>query len=199
MPGKQIEVDETEYLAQQQLAVHLANIMNNKDARVLLQKATKIVAPNASIPEIDAAEPIMAEVNKLKADLEAEKKARAEEKAQDEADRKARKFASRWESDKQALRDEGWMDDAIAGVEKFAEEQGIPDLEAAALKYAKRHPVPAPVQPGGITNFNLFEPQAESDDSMKKLMDGRGDDSGALNSMINKALADVRGGNRRAA
>lgn len=199
MPGKQIEVDETEFVALQQVAGLMKTMLDNKDASHLIKKATKIVAPNASIPEIDVAEPIMGEVKKLREELEAEKKARAEEKAQDEADRKARKFASRWESDKQALRDEGWMDDAIAGVEKFAEEQGIPDLEAAALKYAKRHPVPAPVQPGGITNFNLFEPVPESDDTMKKLMESGGNDPAALNSLINKALADVRGGNRRAA
>lgn len=199
MAGKQIEVDETEYLALQQVAGLMNNMLGNKDARGLIQRATKIVVPNASIPEIDAAEPIMGEVKKLRDELEAEKKARAEEKAQEDAARKTRKFQNRWERDKQSLRDEGWMDDAISGAEKFAEEHGIPDLEAAALKYAKTHPVPQPVTPGGMTNFNLFEPAPESDDTMKKLMDGRGDDPSALNSMINKALTDIRGGSRRAA
>lgn len=199
MAGKQIEVDETEYLALQQVAGLMNNMLGNKDARGLIQRATKIVVPNASIPEIDAAEPIMGEVKKLREELEAEKKARAEEKAQEDADRKARKFQNRWEQDKQSLREEGWMDDAIAGAEKFAEEHGIPDLEAAALKYAKTHPVPQPVTPGGMTNFNLFEPVPEGDDTMKRLLDSGGEDVGAMNTLINKALADVRGGSRRAA
>lgn len=196
---KQIEVDETEFVALQQVAGLMKTMLDNKDASHLIKKATKIVAPNASIPEIDVAEPIMVEVKKLREELEAEKKARAEEKAQAEADTKLNAFKGKWERDKQQARDEGYMDDALTAIEKLAEERGIGDFEAAQALYARANPAPTVVSPSGRANFNLFEPPAESDDSMKKLMDGRGDDSGALNSMINKALADVRGGSRRAA
>lgn len=199
MAGKQVEIDETELVALQQVAVLMQNMLNNKDSRGLVQRATKIIAPNASIPEIDAAEPIMGEVKKLREELEAERKARIEEKAQAETDAKLNAFKGKWERDKQMARDEGYMDNAIAEIEKLAEQRGIGDFEAAAAVYAKSNPVPHPVTPGGITNFNLFEPAPESDDSMKKLMDSHGENDGALHSMINKALTEVRGGSRRAA
>jgi len=191
------EIDEAEYVAQRQLATLFNTMLQHPDARKLVQKATKIVNPQAAIPEIDAKEEVMTEVEKVRADLLALREERDTEKAQREADKKTADFADSWGKQKNKLLRGGYTDEGVTAVEKLAEERGIPDLEAAAALFEKLNPPPDPAQPRGSGNWDLFEGAQDTDDDERKRLLANPDDTGALGGLINKALADVRGSNRR--
>ena len=82
------ELDETqyaEYMALKNTAAPVLGmvtaIMGNPKARKQLLQARKTVQPDASIPELDAAEPITEAVNEVKAEAQALRKEMAEDKA----------------------------------------------------------------------------------------------------------------------
>jgi hypothetical protein len=189
-----IEVDEAEYVAQQQVTKLFADTLGNKEARELLLKAKKIVRPNEAIPEIDAAKPLQDELGKIREEMKADREARAAEKAEREASEKANKFQSEWDKQKTSLADEGWSNEGIANIETLAKERGIPDMEAAAALYRKLHPDPEVVHPSGIGRFDMFEvPKEGENDFMKKLLESQGQNDSIVDAEARKAIADVRG------
>ena len=191
------EIDETEYVAQRQLATLVNTMLQNPEARTLLHKATKIVNPNASIPEIDAKNEVLGELAKTNERLAALQKEREDEKSQREADKRTEAFAAGWNKQKSSLLKAGYTDEGIAAVEKLAEERGLPDLEAAAALFDRLNPPPDPAQPRGSGNWDLFEGAQDSDEEERKRLLANPDDAGALGGLINKALNDVRGGRRQ--
>jgi len=76
------EVDESEFLNAQAVVAAVNKMMGDKDARKLLLQARKKSDPSAVIPELDAAEPVNAQVNEIRAMLAEEKAAREAEKAE---------------------------------------------------------------------------------------------------------------------
>ena len=196
---KTVEVDETQFLAQNSVVDLVNKILKNPDARKAFHDAAKKVDPSMSIPEVDAKNEVLGEVEKVRAEFNDFKKAVTDKEAAAEAAARTNAFAASWENQKNSLRQEGWMDEGIAAVEKLAQDRGIVDLEAAALLHQKLNPPPAPVTTAGF-GFSLFEaPDTQNSEAMKKLMDSHGDDEGALNTMVRAALNDVRGGQRRVA
>lgn len=191
------EIDETEYLAQRNLATLVQTMLNNPESRALLQKATKIVNPGAVIPEIDAKEAVLGELAKTNERLAKLTEEREAEKAQRDADKRTEAFAAGWNKQKSALAKAGYTDEGIAAVEKLAEERGLPDLEAAAALFDRLNPPPDPAQPRGSGNWDLFEGAQDADEDERKRLLANPDDAGALGGLINKALADARGGRRQ--
>ena len=197
--SKMVEIDESQLLAQQQVTNLVDTILKNPAARKVFHQAVKTAKPDTVIPEVDASNEVLAVVAEERAARLALQKRLDDKEAADEAAQRTAKFSASWESQKNGLRAEGWMDEGIAEVEKLAQERGIVDLEAAALLHQKLHPPAEPVTPNGFS-MDFFQMPAEDDAAMKKLMESRGDDEGALRSMINVALNDVRSpGTRRAA
>lgn len=192
------EIEETEFLANQNLAAMLADVLNNKQAREMFLKAKKIARPNEPIPELDAAAPIQEDLGKLRTEIESLRKASEDAKTERDAAAKTAEFEAAWEKQKTKLKNQyGWLDDGIEKVVALATERGIPDLEAAAALYEKLNPPPAPVEPGGQSRWNLNEMPREDGTDLKRLFDSRGEDNSTLNKMINDTLAEVRGVARR--
>ena len=190
-----IEVDETEWAAQQQVTKLVADMLNNPESRAQVLKAKKTVRPNEPVPEIDAAQRGYEEIAAIRKELEEDRKARIKEKEEADASKKAQEFESTWNKQKSSLRADGWLDDGIANIEKLAQERGIPDLEAAALLYKKLHPEPEPIQPSSYGRWNAFEmPSGDDNNSfMKKLIETHGDSESVLDNEIRAALNEVRG------
>ena len=194
-----VEIDEAEWAAQQTITKLFGDMLNNPVTREQVLKAKKAVRPNEPIPEIDAADRGYAAIDKLSKEFTDFRTSLEKQQADREAAEKAHAFQNGWERSKQTLREDGWMDDGIANIEKLANDRGIPDLEAAAALYSKLHPKPEPVQPSGYGRFNMFEmpEQADQDSFMKKLIETRGDGDGAIDGEIRSAINDVRGAPRR--
>jgi len=186
-----VEVDEQQLVALQGTAKTVQAMLNHPKARALLRQAEKEYNPNAVIPEIDAAAPVLAEVKKLNERLEANEKAQRErdEKAADQAAKD--RLAKQWEKGRADLKSEGYTEEGISAIEKLMETEGIANHKAAAAYHDRLNPPPPPVEPVS-TRFNPFIPANEDEGKLTKmLMDGN--DEGFLNVVIPKVLGESRG------
>lgn len=190
-----VQVDEAQLLASKNVVDTVSAILAHPEARPLLLKAKKLTDPTAVIPEIDAAEPINREVAALRKMIEEDAATRAKEREEEANRRRLDEITGRIDRQRSELRANGWRDEGIAEVEKFALENGIGDLTIAADAWEKRNPPAAPAQPSGGGSWDFFSPPQNEDDAkfIKEMIDSRGEDEGALNREIQAALADVRG------
>lgn len=200
-----VEIDE-DVLRQQQAVVAAVNkLMANPDARRKVLEARKVVEPDASIPEIDAAKPVMTQLEAMQKRQEEFEKKILDERAKEEADRHAKDLRSRWMDGRKVLESEGYDAEGVKKIEEYMEKNGIVDHEIGLAAWERKHPrpTPAPSHSGNIGMFDLLNPEKKDDkldDAMKRLMSSGGEDSGALDSLVTSALADVRNpGARRVA
>ena len=200
MPVKKVEIDETEFLANQQLTKLFGDMLANPETRKQVLEAKKKIRPNEPIPELDAAQPLQGELAKIREELAADRKARADEKAAADTASKTKAFTDNWNSQRSRLKNnEGWFDEDLDKVEKLAQDRGIPDFEAAAALYERLNPPSTPLDPT-YGRFDILSAPSEGDqEDMKKLIESKGDSPQALDNLIGKALADVRGQTRRMA
>ena len=186
------EIDETEFLQSQAVVQAVTGMLRNPAAKKLLLQARKTADPTASIPELDAVAPVQDELARIREEMAAERRAREEDKAARAEQERLAQFRDQWEGQKRALRNEGWLDDGIAAVEKHARERGIPDLEAAAAHFQKLNPPPAPVV-NANTSWDFFETPPAEDKFVQRMIESKGGDDHALNAEINRTLQDIRG------
>ncbi len=192
------EIDETEYAQLRNLVGTLGKMMAHPEARGMVLKAQKTVNPDAVIPEIDAAAPLKAAQDELRAMLEADKAERKQEREDREQKTRVDEFAARWEGKKRALRDDGYSTEYVDGVEKLAQERGLADLDAAAALFDRLNPAPTVASPGG-GNWDFFASpdKGAEDDFMKKLWDTRGENDGIVMAEAGRAISEIRSAGRR--
>lgn len=193
-----IEVDETEYLNQQQLTKLYGSMMKDSKSRELLTRAAKIVNPSAVTPELDAKEEVLAELAKEREAREALQAQIAADKAERDQDKQLAAFAQTWEQQKAGLRKAGWQDEGIEKIEEHARSIGTANLEVAAAHFEKMNPPQQVAQSSGFAPFDSFNPSERDNDNFKKLMENGGQDDPMLeNKMIREALDDYRSGRTR--
>ncbi len=199
MATKTIEIDENTLVAQGAILKLFDEMQKNPKTRGATLRAIKELRPDISIPELDAAAPLQAQLEEIKTaqrefldSIKAEKAAAAEAAATE-------KLISGWNAQKNSLLEEGYFPDGVEKIEAFARENGIPNLAAAAALYEKRNP-PSLSSP----RSGLFTPGAEDDAAkyVNHLMQGRGQpggriDEGAVMNEAMKVLTDIRSGARR--
>ena len=195
-----IEVEEADYQQAAQSVVlkkRMDAILADPKKRSRFLEAWQEVNPDIVIPEVRAKEPVMEEIKAVREELANDRKARADEKAKDEEEKRLSAFTQTWEKQKHTVRQTypDLNEKGMEEIEKLAKEEGIPNLEAAAALFRQRHP-PAEVGApnGGIGGWGFFEqPQDNMKENMEKLMASGGENEQVLNSMIRETLADVRG------
>lgn len=194
-----IEVEEAEWNARGQLTQVVSGLLKNPKSRPLMLQAQKEAYPESVIPEIDAAKPVMTEIEKVRTEFADYRKAQEEKETKALNESKLNAFAAEWAAQKGRVRDRypDFNDKALEEIEKFATEKGIPDFEAAAARYRELNP-PAQIQTPHTGGWGFFEENTDTlKDDMDKLMQSHGDNDAVTNHMVNEALADIRG--RRAA
>lgn len=192
-----IELTEEQVRANQALHQTLQKIVAHPEARTLLQKARKVVEPDAVIPELDqrsAADTTISDLTKKLDDFITTQKKEREEAI--EAAHKA-DVEKRMMEGFTRLKQAGVTDDGIEGVKKIMEAEGILNPEIAWAHFEKLHPQPEPVLPNGTSGWNFPQQMSESNDDIKKLIESRGENSAVLDKMAREALNDVRGSSRR--
>lgn len=192
-----VEIDETEYVRAQSLTRLAKNIMAHPDAKKLLQRAHKLVDPNAVTPDLDAEAAVDSKVASVAEELKALKAERAAEKEAAEREKVVSKVTQSVEKGFDTLRRQGWTEDGINGVRSLMEEKGLLDVEDAATLFEKRNPPPAPATPSGSGAWNFLEMPTDGADDLKQLISSRGENEQLLRKMTNDALTDVRGTPRR--
>ena len=182
--AKTVEVDETDFLANQNVVKTVNAMLGNPEA------------PNTAIPEIDAPAAVLDEVAKERDARLALQKRLDDKEAADELKARNDAFAAEWAGKKSSLAKQGYTDEGIVAIEKLAQERGIVDLEAAAALFDRLHPPAEPVSPNGFGGFDMFATSEEENKDMKALIDSRGEDESALRGLVNTALTDSRSGRR---
>lgn len=186
------EVDEAEYAALQGVHGVVAKMMANKASRELVLKARKVIDPNASIPEIDAAEPVKGELTEIRGLVQSLNDRLDKDATQRaEADQIAR-FQNKWADQEADLRRGGWRPAGIKAVREFAEEHGITDLSIAADAWQVRNPDPAPSTTSNGA-WDMFSGSSDKADTyVDDLMKAGGDDPRRVDREIADILRDVR-------
>jgi sortase (surface protein transpeptidase) len=195
-----IELDESTAASQAAVVKLVDDLVKSPKHRQAFLAQIKDIRPDVSIPEIDVAAPIQAELEALKtaqAEFFAEQRRLNSERDQRTVETS---FVSEWNQQKNALLDAGYMSGAVEQIDQFAREQKIPNLEAAALLYEKRNP---PRLSSGSGRLNdLFNPGSDQGQYTKNLIEARLKGGKAAMNMlmdqeITKTLEDVRSQNRR--
>ena len=122
-----IELDETQYAELARLPEYksvfetISGIMRNPKARKKLLEARKEADPSASIPEIDAAAPLIAEVSAMREDLAKTREELAKDKTERETAKALSNLESQFEKGRSALRAEGYTEEGISAIESLME------------------------------------------------------------------------------
>jgi len=194
-----VEIDELEFKQNKQLRDTVSKLLAHAEAGPLVEKALKMVDPNAATPRLDRQnqiqEPINAALKRVE-ELEAAMKKKDDEREKNE---KLAAIQARVDAGKAQLRRDGWTEDGIKGVEKIMEERGLLDpLDAAAI-FEKQHPPQTPVTPAGSGAWNFMEGTSGTgaEDFVKSMLESKGESVAALDKTINATLNDIRGPSRR--
>ena len=186
-----VEIEEADLLNYQHISGVVDKVMKTSpQTRSQFLQLAKKADPNLSIPEVDAAAPVIGAVQHKRMDdwiaAQAAKERADAEKAQIAA------LQNRWSDDEARLRRAGWMASGIESVKKFAEANGIADLTIAADAFEKRNPQPEPAT--SRTGWNLFQGAEIEDTYIKDQMAAMGDSESRLDKEIRDTLAEVRSG-----
>lgn len=205
-----VEVEESELLNMRHVANVVETVMGDPESRRQFLQLAKSRNPKLSIPEVDAAAPVIAEVRGVNKKMdefiaaqvatdEARQKKfddfmakQEEDRAKAEDDKRISAFQQTWADQESELRREGWRAAGLEQVRQFAETNGIANLKIAADAFERRNPQPGPVEsrPG----WNLFTGPTEEDTFVKDQMQSSGNDDARLDREIAATLAEIRAG-----
>lgn len=186
------EIDEVELLRLRQIAGAANKVYAHPEGRKLLEKAHKLVDPNAVTPTLDQEAAIHEPVNKA---IDEVKALKAELKAEREEREKAEKLSALNKTINDGfaeLRKSGWQEDGIKAVDTLMQEKGIIDPMIAAAYIEKHTPQQQPAAPSGIGAWNFMEQPADDQKDLKELLANHGDGP-VVDRMAHAALNEFRG------
>lgn len=189
--SRAVEIDEAEYMKLRQLSGVVNTIMKNPDARKFVEKAHKLVDPNAATPTLDRDAAIVAPVSTLEKKIDDFIASTTKREDEREQNQKLNALKAQHEQGIAKLRRDGWTDDGIKAVEKLMDEKGLLDpLDAAAI-HEKAHPPQAVAAPSGVGAWNFAEGIA-AEDPLKKLLDTKGKNDLVADKMASDVLNEFR-------
>jgi hypothetical protein len=190
------EIDETRLGSLNAIAQIADSLLKNPKTRKKYLEAVKEARPDLPIPEIDAAQPVAAEVNAIREEFTKELKSLREEREKEKSDRMLSSVKESYAKGKQELADLGYTPEGIADVEKFMETNGLTDFALARKAYEYDNPRPAPARPSRGNYFDMMESKNATDgnDYIKKLFETGGQDESVLDAQISTVLAEARQG-----
>lgn len=165
--------------------------LSNPQTRRKLLEVQKTLNPDTVIPEIDESEPLRAELNALRGEMQKDREERAEAERQREERAQLTQLTGKWTEGRALAKKRGYSDDGLATLEKFMEEHLLPSHEAAMPYYEQSHPLPVSAVSSG-TRWDFFGTQPDTGPDLKLLYEGH--DEQFLDKTIADTLNRVRGG-----
>jgi len=193
--GRMIEVDEDAYNGSVKLRERLRRIASNPKNAAALEAMEKELDPSVSTPHLDQQKAITEPIEGLRKDLAEFKKGIEDERVKEQEERTKGALNAKWEAGRAWMLQNGFTEE---GVKKIEEElmapNGITDHKIAAAYWEKEHPTPPPAMPGGTGAWNFIDPQPDdkANDSIKKLIDSKGQDNVVADRMARDALNEFR-------
>jgi hypothetical protein len=170
-----VEVDQEQLQALQKAAEEaktavpskalLDKIGGNPKTRAQFLKLWKEVQPDVVIPEIDAATPHLEALEGIRKEFHEFKKSLEDEKEETSKKRTLEEIDNQIKRGRKKLKDQGWLDEGIASVEKLMQDRGISDYDAAAALWEKENPKEEPIIPSnfGESQWNLLSDNQEDE------------------------------------
>ena len=194
-----VEVDETQLASLQNTAKIVQGLLNNPKTRRKVLEAYKEHMPNATVPELDVTEPVVARMNNLEgAVIEFMKKER-EDREKEKTESQLVRIRAEADRGRQMLAERGYTPEGISKLEEFRNQKGLVDYNDAVELYELRNPPPTVIEPNsGMNFFDMMhnDPSVETDFN-KRLHDSMGQDDSAVDRMARQAISDMRGGVQR--
>lgn len=153
-------------------------LLSDPETRKEQLKLFKKLNPKTSIPEIDAAEPVVKEVGELRGEIDKLRKELADKDLNNQFEATANRLRA-----ERGYTDEGWQK-----IVKLAADKSIPDLEVAADHFDRQNPKPEPVVDTGYRPTNYF---SNADDVTDKWLKDR---DGMREQEIANTMRDIRAG-----
>lgn len=192
------EISEEDLRANQQLRATVQQLLDHPVAGPQVEKALKLVIPNAATPRLDRLTASQEPVEAIRKEFEDFKAGQEKKDSEREKNEKLSALNAKIEEGKSILRREHrYTEDGIKAVEKIMEERGLLDpLDAAAI-FEKQHPPQQIATPGGGGAWNFVEQIHDGEADLKKLIETRGSNEMVADKMAREALSEVRGQSRR--
>jgi len=194
--GRTLEVTEEQWNRALQIEGALGKIVNNAQAKLLLQKAHKLADPTAVTPELDRENAENERVAAIKKEFDEFKAEQAKKEAEAENQRKITELSRKIDIGLSDLkRAHRLTDEGVAAVRKIMDEEGILNPETAYAAFEKRHPPQDLLTPRGNTswNFMAIDDADTGAGYAKKLIETKGKNDLVLDREVFAALNDVRG------
>lgn len=192
--SKTVEIDEAELVRLNGLNNFAHKMLSHPEAGKLVEKAAKLVDPNAKTPRLDAEASQLAPVKTVQEELAALRKQIEDRDAEAARNQTLNALKNQRDSGLAELRRQGWTDAGIKAVEDIMEQKGILDpLDAAAI-HEKHHPPQNVAMPGSTGGWNFMEGMAtdDADADLKKLIETKGEVDSVADHIARKALNEVR-------
>lgn len=135
-----------------------------------LLEFVKEAYPDANIPELDAAKPILADVDKTREEVAALKKQLAEREEKDALKERERETTDFIRKNRKMLRKRGYDEEGVGSIEKLMQERGLTDYEAAAALYEASQPREEPILPNYDRGWNFTMPDTEAESEAHKML-----------------------------
>lgn len=194
-PVKKIEISEAEFLQNRQLRATVGKLLGNKQSKLLVLQAQRVIDPTVAAPELDEEierrKPIDA-LSKEIADLKAANEKRDAEAA---ASVKLGELRAQQDQGWAELRKQRWTQAGMEGVQKIMDAKGILDPRDAAAIFLRDNPPQTPVQTSGTGTWDFLAPTAESDPAaadLKALIESKGESMPIVDRLVRTALQEHR-------
>lgn len=201
--AKIVEVDEAEYNQMVALRQVASKMVANKQSRVLLERAQKLIDDKAPTPTLDAEEAQMAPVREMEKKLSDEIAALKKERDDEKREQTLATISANQEKAFNRLKhQQHYTDEGIDAIKKLMEAKGLLDVDDAVAIFERTNPPPQPVSPSGMTGdrWNFADTTApDTDKAIADLIANKGDGQVAdaiIQRMANDTLMELRGGRR---
>lgn len=188
----QVEIDENQLMTLQRNTQLLANALQSPKARDTLLRALKAGNPDLPIPEIDAKEPVLEELNKLREEMSAFKGEMTAAEAKREEEKQQSQLQAKWQKGRDLAQKNGYVGDGLEELEKFMEEKGVADHEIAIAAFERLHPPQKPVE-STSGRFNLFEKPSEENKLLEDYLKQGANNEGMFEAAVDQELRKIRG------
>jgi hypothetical protein len=185
------EISDAQLAEYQNVDAFVRRALGSPKHRRRVLEIQKDFHPETSIPEIDESDPIREDVASLRAEWQKDRDERDQKDAAREEQARLSQLSSKWTAGQTVARKKGYADEGLSKLEKFMEEQGILNHEAAIPYYEQLNPPPTQAISSG-TRWDFFGPQPADTPDLKLLFDGH--DEQWLNQVIPDTLNRVRNG-----
>jgi hypothetical protein len=192
-----IEVEETDFLKGQNLRKTVEKMLANPKSAKLLKLAETEIDPSITHPELEMEKVVEERVGALAktvTDFIAESKTQREK---DESERRLDKLATSIDAGIAKLRaEEGLTDEGEKALRELMVKKGETDVFDAWAVFQRHNPPPPPAAPSSGRMFDVISTARDgSDDLLKKMIEGRGEDNAAVDKAAWDAINEVRAAN----